>query len=445
MKPRLLALVGILAVGVCGRGAEKTAAERGKEALLRQSFTAPVISHEDYDNLWRVWGLKEKPADFDLRVRERYGLHEAPYPNQGLPMGLRPAKGLFGKGITNDCMVCHAGSIAGKTIIGLANTTLDLQALFDDLSQAQGFKQSFPVPFSNVRGTTEASASAAYLFQFRTPELALREPVKMTFTTTACEDAPAWWLMKRKKTMYATGSHSARSVRSLMAFLLSPLNSGEYIKKQEPTFRDIQAYLLTLKPPKYPFPIDTRKAEAGKVIFEKTCARCHGTYGEDGSYPNRVLDLDTIGTDRTLAKGFPAEAADAYNQSWFGQEIGPEGKRIPAKPNPGYQAPPLDGVWATAPYFHNGSVPTVYHVLNSKARPRIFTRSFRTGVEDYDTEKVGLKFTPLKSAPDAQTPAIERRKVYDTTQPGRANTGHTFGDKLSEAERLAVLEYLKTL
>src|SRR5262245_58799608 len=123
-------LVGLLAVGVCAHGAEKTAAERGREALLGQSFAPPIVTHADYAKLWQVWGLKEKPADFDRQVRERYGLHEAPYPNKGLPMGLREAKALFGKGIGNDCLLCHAGSVAGKTIIGLGNTTLDLQAMF---------------------------------------------------------------------------------------------------------------------------------------------------------------------------------------------------------------------------------------------------------------------------------------------------------------------------
>src|SRR5205814_688358 len=125
---------------------------------------------------------------------------------------------------------------------------------FDELAQAQGLRQDMPMPFSNVRGTSEASASAAYLFQFRNPDLSLRLPKKIAFATTAREDVPAGWLMKRKTTMYATGSHSARSVRPLMAFLLNPLNSGDYIKKQEPIFRDVQAYLLSLEAPKYPFP-----------------------------------------------------------------------------------------------------------------------------------------------------------------------------------------------
>ena len=102
-------------------------------------------------------------------------------------------------------------------------------------------------------------------------------------------------------------------------------------------------------------------------------------------------------------------------------------------------------MWATAPYFHNGSVPTLEHVLNSKSRPAIYTRSFRTGVEDYDPVKVGWKITVLDRPADPKLPAHERRKIYDTTQPGRGNAGHPFGDKLTNEERRAVIEYLKTL
>src|SRR5262249_34669144 len=117
----------------------------------------------------------------------------------------------------------------------------------------------------------------------------------------------------------------------------------------------------------------------------------------------------------------------------------------PAMRSDGYQAPPLDGIWATAPYLHNGSVPTVYHLLNSKTRPRIFTRSYRTGKEEYDPEKLGWKIKVLDAVANPKLPDFERRKIYDTTLPGRGNGGHTFGDDLTEAERMAVIEYLKTL
>jgi cytochrome c5 len=241
-----------------------------------------MLTQAQYDNLWRVWGLKEKPADFDRRVRERYGLFEPDYPNAGLPMGLRPAPGLFGKGVGNDCMLCHASSLFGKPVMGLGNSAVDLQTLFDDVAAAQGLKALAPYPLSHVRGTNEASASAVYLFQFRNPDLTLRPPVKLPLPAHTCEDVPAWWLMKRKKTMYLTGSHSARGVRSLMVFMINPFNGADVIKQSEPAFKDIQQYLLSLEAPKYPFPVDAKKAEAGELVFGQHCARCHGTNGEGG-------------------------------------------------------------------------------------------------------------------------------------------------------------------
>jgi len=86
-------------------------------------------------------------------------------------------------------------------------------------------------------------------------------------------------------------------------------------------------------------------------------------------------------------------ARTASGETRLGQEVGPDGKLLQFVGNEGYQAPPLDGIWATANYFHNASVPTVYHVLNSEARPKVFTRTYRTGVEDYDAVKLGWKIT----------------------------------------------------
>src|SRR5262249_7074281 len=155
------------------------------------------------------------------------------------------------------------------------------------------------------------------------------------------------------------------------------------------------------------------------TLFNQTCARCHGTYGNHWTYPNRIVPLEVVGTDPTRAQGISPKFTDYYNQSWFARENpGWLGDDYLAKQTPGYQAPPLDGLWATAPYFHNGSVPTVYHVLNSKARPKVFTRSYRTDKDAYDREKLGWKIQVLDRGPDPALPAFERRKVYDTTQPG---------------------------
>ncbi len=452
MTSRRLLVAGIVALSALAARAPAeapTAAERGREALLGRAFNPPTTSLAAYRNAWRFWGdgRTAPPADYARAFEERYGLHPAPYPNAGLPMGLREAPGLFGKALAVDCLLCHGGSVAGHSYVGLGNASLDYQTLYEELAAADGVPKRTPFRFSNVRGTTEAAGMAVYLLGMRDPDLSIRSSrLDLDLRDDLCEDTPAWWLLKKKRTMYHTGGGDARSVRSLMQFMLSPLNPPSAFTKAEPVFRDIQAYLLTLEPPKYPFPIDHGLAHQGEVVFNRTCSRCHGTYGPDGTYPNRIVPLAEIGTDPARYYGLTEKFGRHFNRSWFTRERGgwfadDYVGRITA----GYQAPPLDGVWATAPYFHNGSVPTVYDVLNSKARPRVFTRSYRTEAEDYDPEAVGWRVQVLACGPEPSLPGVERRKVYDTTQPGRGNGGHTYGDRLSEAERRAVIEYLKTL
>jgi hypothetical protein len=127
-KLRLLTLMAAICLGLelTNRAEERTAAERGAEAVHRLSSSPPVLSQEAYENAWRQWGVPEKPVEYARAFREHYGLHPAPYENQGLPMGLHEATGVLGHGITSDCLLCHAGSVAGRTYIGLPNTTLDL-------------------------------------------------------------------------------------------------------------------------------------------------------------------------------------------------------------------------------------------------------------------------------------------------------------------------------
>ena len=418
------------------------AAQRGKAALESKAFIPSFWPRAAYDLVWKQWGVVEKPRDYATAFNERYGLHPAPYANDGLPMGLRVAPYLpLVKGIALDCMTCHGSSIFGKSYVGLGNASLDIQALFEDLYVAGKIPAKLPFTFTQVRGTNEAGAFSVYLLGYRNDDLSLRESLRdLGLKDDSCEDVPAWWLLRKKKTMYHVGATDARSVRSIMQFMMHPLTLPRDFEKAEPDFRDIHAYLLSLEPPKYPFPIDQALAAKGKEIFETSCSKCHGTYGADWTYPNRVIPLAEIGTDRTRYDNIGVKFGQAYEASWFAKETPPR----PIRQTAGYQAPPLDGVWATAPYFHNGSGPTLEAVLNSKARPKVFTRSFRTGVEDYDTVRVGWKVNEV-ARPPINTPPFERRKVYDTTQHGRGNSGHTYGDELTDDERRAVVEYLKTL
>ena len=447
MKRFAVALVTLVLASAALFAAEKeqkelTPAEKGYKALTETAFIPAFWTQQAIPNAWKQWGVKEKPANYDAAVFERYGLHTAPYPNDGLPMGLRKAPRLLNTGVGADCMLCHGGSIMGKSYVGLGNSTLDIQSLFEELAKTDGLGGKLPFTFSNVRGTSEAGGFGVYLLGFRNADLSLRTPRKeLGLHDDMCEDVPAWWLMKKKKTIYHTGATDSRSVRTLMQFMMHPLTTPKDFEKHEPAFRDISAYLTSMEPPKYPFAIDKEKAAKGEDLFKANCAKCHGTYGEKWTYPNKVIAIDEIGTDPARYKGIELAYGKEYSESWFGKEQPPKPLRMTA----GYQAPPLDGIWATAPYFHNASVPTLEGVLNSKARPKLYTRSFKTVEADYDKVKIGWKVTELRDPPDPKLPSIELRKIYDTSKPGRANTGHTYGDDFTAEERAQVIEYLKTL
>ncbi len=415
---------------------------RGRIALESRAFIPSFWPRAAYDLAWKQWGVDRKPVDYEKAFNERYGLHPSPYPNDGLPMGLRLAPYLpFVKGIALDCMMCHGGSIFGKSYIGLGNSSLDIQAIFEDLYKAGNIPAKLPFTFSQTRGTNEAGAFSVYLLGYRNNDLSLRETLRdLDLHDDSCEDVPAWWLLKKKKTMYHVGATDAGSVRSLMQFMMHPLTLKNDFVKAEPAFQDIQKYLLNLDAPKYPFAIDSERASRGKQIFEANCSKCHGTYGPNTTYPNKIIPLDEIGTDPTRYHNIGTKFGEAYAESWFGQETPPR----PIRKTSGYQAPPLDGVWATAPYFHNGSVPTLEGVLNSGSRPKIFTRSFQTREVDFDQVRIGWKIQTENLKLDHANP-YEKRKIYDTTQRGRGNGGHLYGDHLTPEERRNLIEYLKSL
>ncbi len=99
-----------------------------------------------------------------------------------------------------------------------------------------------------------------------------------------------------------------------------------------------------------------------------------------------------------------------------------------------YKARPLDGIWATAPYLHNGSVSSLYELLLPPARRM---RSFPMGTREYDPVHVGYS---------VKADAAGNSFTYDTTRRGNSNMGHDYGaSQLTEPQRLALLAYLKSL
>ncbi len=268
----IVAAVGLTAGDIAGP-TDASAVERGRETV-HKPLNPPFWSLRAYQEAWKQWGLERKPADYDRAFRQRYGLHVPPYDNGGLPMGFTRPRGLLGlgQGLGSDCLLCHGGKVAGRTIIGLGNSALDMQSLYEELAAADGLDPVMPLPLCNVRGTSEASNFAVYLMQFRDAELRHRLPVRYALCQNLCEDVPAWWHYKKKKTIYHLGIADSRSVRTLMPFLLIPGNTADAIKQHEPEFADIRAFLRSLESPRYPYAIDQALADRGKGIFEHNCA-----------------------------------------------------------------------------------------------------------------------------------------------------------------------------
>jgi hypothetical protein len=197
--------------------------------------------------------------------------------------------------------------------------------------------------------------------------------------------------------------------------------------KKMSSLRRVMNYIGSLKAPKYPLPIDPALAAAGGPIYKAQCAECHEAGGRRFS---EVIPLEEIGTDRHRLDMWTAASATAYNA--YGKDYSWNFSNF-RKTN-GYTSVPLDGIWLTAPYLHNGSVPTLADLLQPvEQRPQQFWRGF----DLFDAVKVGFV-----------TDSDEAKRVgtlLDVSQPANSNAGHTYGTTLSAGDKAALLEYMKTL
>ncbi|HOA37798.1 MAG TPA: cytochrome c [Flavihumibacter sp.] len=356
--------------------------------------------------------------------------------------------------VAPNCLQCHAQVFGDSLVMGMGNTYLDFSANqtmnTKNLAMAgKLLKLTAPAkyeasknflrvsmavgPYLNtaVRGVNAADRLAAAL-------VAHRDPVTFQWSDTLLmplpdevipSDVPAWWLLKKKNAMFYNGFGRGDFGRFLMASNLLTVTDTAESAEVDRQISDVLAYLNTLKAPAYPFPIDKELAEKGALIYNDHCAKCHGN---GDAYPNLLVPAAIINTDTALysANYQNPQFVDWFNRSWFASGDHPA-KLVPYQ---GYIAPPLDGVWCTAPYLHNGSVPTIEGVLNSAVRPAFWTRDFNK--PEYDYQRLGWTYY----SGDANSVGY-----YDTRKKGYGNNGHYFGDKLTHSDRKAVIEYLKTL
>ncbi len=360
--------------------------------------------------------------------------------------------------VAPNCMQCHSQVMDGQLFMGMGNTLLDFSdakvaspgkiRLLESMLKLTAPKKYHaskdflevtrtiaPYLITKVRGVNAADRLAAVLAAHRnnsdfkwTNKPAINIPEEVIPS-----DVPAWWLLKKKHGMFYNGFGRGDFGRFLMASNLLTVTDTSESRNVDNHISDVLAFIYSLKAPKYPKQINAELAGKGQEIFTANCSKCHGTYGKNESYPNLLIPESIIQTDSFLysANYQNPQFIGWFNNSWFAQGDHPA-KLIPYS---GYIAPPLDGVWATAPYLHNGSVPNLEALLNSKLRPTYWQRNFDT--PQYDYENPGWPFVQHNEPGD--------NTVYNTKLHGYGNMGHYFGDKLTDKERMAVIEYLKTL
>lgn len=192
----------------------------------------------------------------------------------------------------------------------------------------------------------------------------------------------------------------------------------------------VSDYLWTLPSPKFPFPINTALAKKGEAIYESQCAECHAP---KGAQSGKVVPIEYIGTDRGRLDSF-SEALVERIKALTPKDTAYVDYYRPFHKTNGYVNGILDGIWLRGPYLHNGSVPSLWDLLQApELRPEVFYR----GSDILDPEKVGFA---------SAGQGVEKTGFrYDTRVKGNGNGGHLHGTKLSEADKRALLEYLKTL
>lgn len=555
---------------------------------LNAGFGIATFPASAYNDLWKSWGMNQRPDNFDELVSQRYGApfgHEPnPYPLPGedpnatnggsgkLPYfftHLREKDGNWTGKIGITCQGCHSGEVGTSAdgdglgfTEGSGSPLADHNLFLYDM-QPRGYLASL-VTFINLnqtRGVNNASdINLAFIFPDEGQVYSLSTLFGIIVSgSSAGIDTPAWWNMGHRAAKFQDGVFPMDAPRVDMVFytpffglfggVLGPISeSGQEWMREHGTAANDWAQVL--KSPKYPGNVDTALAEEGAVLFHEldlwepsrnnpvrepdrgngSCASCHGAYApryfNDPSYlasptlegqAAYITPAEIIGTDEVRMDVNNEAVQRAGAENFFGYPeldgtgtyCGPQNlASVRGDRELGYLTPPLYGVWATAPYLHNGSVPTLWEVLKPSERKNVWRRrstptpggqegkvvmGFDTSLDRaYDHDKVGWLYTTIEcESPSILNPnpsphlrcdadgffqnlveqattllqsnfilawnllyppldtqdleAVENRKTYNTNMFGQGNQGHEFNDVLTDAERWAIIEYLKTL
>lgn len=468
---------------------------------------------------------------------------------------VRKADGSWSGKIGVTCQGCHSAAVGSSSdapglglLYGGGSGLHDYTLFLRDMAPL-GYQASAAMlaNLNRTRGTSNASAiNLAFIFQeqYRLDKSWFD---LMTAGSTASMDTPAWWNLGHRPLKFIDGIFPGDSARVDLVFYI-PL-PGLFGDKTAQAWasrhaQDANDWAISLKAPPYPLAIDTALAEQGAVLFHSknlwagnlrnplprpaggngSCASCHGAYSpryvHDPAYldtpalegiASNITPRDIIGTDPQRLDTNNEGVQEAGSRNFFGypetagssEDCGMQNRAdLRGSRLPGYLAPPLYGIWATAPYLHNGSVPNLWELLQPADRQPVWRRvstparsdqqgrvvmGFDTSLQRaFDPLRVGWKYEALSCGGPGTTPfldcvpgdesavppvqqllsliygnlsgswnvlyppllstqQIEDRKIYNTHMFSQGNRGHEFVSVLTDPERRALIEYMKTL
>lgn len=296
-------------------------------------------------------------------------------------------------------------------------------------------------------------------------------------------DPLPWWLRKYRGVQYWF-SETTPGVAAHFAFnfTVPHNNTNDHHEEHVAAIDRILTFAQHTTSPAFPAQLNPANVQYGAALYHGEtaladgstlgCADCHGNYkkiGDDWATPGdwsvdyQDGELLDVGTDMAYSQillAFPPIAEHGNGLTQYFNNLGKPNiapqTNIPLKA--GYLAPPLVGIWASAPYFHNGSVPTLRQVLDSTTRAPLWQRD-NTDPFAYDYDETGLAHTRvdmtaaqydalgdlLSDLDPLDRQRVDHRAIYPTHHTGKSNAGHTFGDAMNEAERCAMIDFLRSL
>jgi hypothetical protein len=410
-------------------------------------------------------------GDVDTIVRDKVGLVLWPenelIPAYGMAPDLDPGMPL---NWTVNCLVCHTADIDGVAYFGAGTKVFDdlwlggaLKALTDEkwrhvlggsaADRAQAANAHRILKSHHHEGIDSLTRARSTAFAASHVELYMRPhngamPAADEVGRGDVKTPPLWHTAAKMpvRRWYSDGSFHGRI--PLMASSMELEKDRPFdalVSDVIPAIKqEFDTVIRHLRPPRYPYAIDRALAEEGRRLFYSRkvgCYRCHGRYDGEGNVEWPGVHAD-VGTDRSRLDVVSAAFIDAFNHS----PIAAEGALMKSR---GYAATPLTGVWANYPYLHNGSVPTLHHLLGpASERPTIF---HVMAARRFDRQRVGQQlFADPAHHRLSEGELLRRfgrnRDWFNAGRAGGGNQGHDFWPRVqTDANRRALIEYLKTL